>query len=409
MVDSSIVEFFPLLSRIDDDEVIVGRADTGDFVALPVVGWRIIQALSEGRPVTHVEKDMADDGIQVDVAGFVLQLADLGFVRAVDGVPDEAAPPPREPSLGWLQQRHVRWLVHPATALALALLVALGAAALVLDPGVRPHYRDLLFTSDTSVVLLGTTILFLVVVTMHELAHLVSARASGVPGRISLGTRLYSLVAQTDVSGLWVATRRERIRTYLAGMVLDVTWIAVLVLLRAAGLPEWPDRLAGAAVVLLLIGVAGQFQLFMRTDVYFVAAELVNARNLFEDATVLVLHALRGVLRRDRSEHPLGHLAPRERRAVTVYAWIMVIGSFAALAVFAAYLLPALVLLLVHAYGHVVDGLATGSQRLLIDGIVTMVVEGGTQVLVLTLFIRSRRAWWTALRRRFDEDPATEG
>ncbi len=42
-----------------------------------------------------------------------------------------------------------------------------------------------------------------VLIALHELGHLATARAAGAPARISLGTRLQFLVAQTDVSGVW--------------------------------------------------------------------------------------------------------------------------------------------------------------------------------------------------------------
>jgi hypothetical protein len=55
-------------------------------------------------------------------------------------------------------------------------------------------------------------VLFALTATVHELAHLAAARSLGVPARIGLSTRLFYLVAQTDVSGIWAAPRRARYR-----------------------------------------------------------------------------------------------------------------------------------------------------------------------------------------------------
>ncbi len=303
---------------------------------------------------------------------------------------------------------HVRFLVVPVALLLYAVAVVAGVVTLVVVPRTRPSFHDLLFTTSTSVVLLVTTLLFLAVVALHELSHLVSARASGVPARISLGTRLYSLVAQTDVSGLWAASRRDRLRTYLAGMVTDLVLASVLIVARALKLAPIPDALAAAAVVLILVGVAGQFQLCMRTDVYFVLAELARTRNLFEDATVLTLHTLARLLGHRGSDDPLARLDDRDRRVVSRYAWVMVLGTAAALSTFAVLLLPAIVLLLGQGLQRLRAGLETGDVLLVTDGALTLLIEGGTQVLVLVLMLRSRRGWVRDLRQRMAAPGETE-
>ena len=396
----TLVDFFDLVGREDGDEMIVGRSDTGDFVVLPTVGWQIIESLRAGRSVESLVRQFDEDGVDLDVPDVVDQLSSLGFVRSVGGTAVTSAPPERAPSLPWLQARHVHFLTHPLVGVVWLAVVAAGVLTLITTPRVRPNFRDLLFSDSTSLVLLGTTAMFLLVVALHEAAHLVSARASGVPARISLGTRLYSLVAQTDVSGLWASSRRERIRTYLAGMAFDLFFIAVLLLFRAHVLSGTLDALATALVVLLGVGIAGQFQLFMRTDVYFLAAEVLRARNLFEDATVLVIHTIRRAVGKAQPQHPLSSLPGRERKVISWYAVFMVLGTVVALSAFAFFILPALVLLLIRGAERLAMGIDQGNWALAADGALTLLIEGGTQVLVLVLLIRSRRAWVSSLRGR---------
>jgi putative peptide zinc metalloprotease protein len=409
----SRVEFFDLRTRPEDDgSVVVGRADIGDFVALPELGATIIRELSGGARIGDVEQALLKQGVEMDVAGFVAQLSGLGFVRAGDGIPDPAAPPARPGTLPRLRARHVRWLFTRPAYAAYLLTLAAAVTALVLQPRVRPHYGDIFFSGSTSAVLAGTTGLFLVIVALHEFAHLASARASGVPARISFGTRLYSLVAQTDVSGMWAAARAERLRTYLAGMGLDLVLASVLILARAADPGQaWPGRVMAAAVVMLIVGVAGQFQLFMRTDMYFVAADLLRARNLFEDSAVQLVHLLRVAVRRAPGTHPLAGLPRREHRVVKAYGLVMVAGTAAALAVFAVYLLPALVVLLDRGAHRLADGISSGNVPVAADGGVTLVVEGGTELVVVLLMLRSRLPWIRSLRGRLrppDQAPGRE-
>lgn len=401
----SQITFFELSTRVEEDgNVVVGRADTGVFVLLPEVGARIIQELNRGTCLGKVEESLSASGPAVDVVSFVRQLGECGFVRAVNGVPVIDAPSGRRASLPWLKDRHVAWMFTASAYAAYSLVVAAAVAVLVLQPRIRPHYADFFFSSSTSVVLAGSTALFIAIAALHEFAHLASARAAGVPARISLGTRLYSLVAQTDVSGMWAASRADRMRTYLAGMGMDLVLGSVLILARLlSGADGWPNHVMAAAVVLILTGIAGQFQLFLRTDLYFIAADWLKARNLFEDATVQLGHTVRSWTRQGHNAHPLAGLLPGERRVVKGYCVVMIAGTLVSLTVFAAYLLPALVLLLIRAAHHLSGGIASHHVMVALDGAITIVVESGTELLVAILALRSLPPWLRRLRCRLSQ------
>lgn len=405
----SRVEFFALRTRAEDDgSIVVGRADTGDFVSLPELGAVIIHELDSGARIAEVEQNLSARGAEIDVADLVRQLGEFGFVRAVDGIPDPDAPAARPASLPWLRACHVRWLFTWQAYAVYLLVVATAAAALIVQPHVRPRYGDIFFSGSTSVVLAGSTALFLVIVALHEFAHLASARASGVPARISFGTRLYWLAAQTDVSGMWAASPGERLRTYLAGMCMDLVFGSALVLERAVRVASGTlDHVIAAEIVFILIGIAAQFQLFTRTDIYFVAAHLLRARNLFEDATVQVIHTLRSLIGEIPGTHPLAELPDRERRVVRAYSLVMVLGTLTVLTVLAVYVLPALVILLARGAHRLAEGISYSNFPLALDGGATLVVEGGGELLVVVLILRSRMPWINSLRARLQSGDST--
>src|SRR5262245_43986249 len=140
----SRVEFFDLRMRAEDDgSVVVGRADTGDFVLMPELGARIMLELTGGSRLAEVEGKFSAKGVEIDVADFVWQLGRLGFVRTIDGIPDLDAPTVRPATLPWLQPRHVRWLFARPAYAVYVLVVAAGAATLALQPSVRPRYGDI--------------------------------------------------------------------------------------------------------------------------------------------------------------------------------------------------------------------------------------------------------------------------
>ncbi|MFC5946366.1 hypothetical protein ACFPZ4_33675, partial [Micromonospora harpali] len=276
-------------------------------------------------------------------------------VAAVDGQPVPGAPVPAA-TLPRLRRRHVRWLV--ARPVAVAVLAVTGAAAVtaLLAPGVLPSHRDLLWSPHASLVLAGNAAVAWSIVLLHELAHLLTARAHGVPGRLGLGTRLQFLVAQTDVSGIWAAPRSARLTVYLAGMAVNVVVASVAVLVHAAAAPGTvADRAAAGVLLLAVLPLPVQFLVFMRTDVYFVLQDVAGARNLYADGAAYARWWLRRAARRPGVDPSLA-LPARERRAVRWYALLLVVGTAACLAVAATVTVPFTLALLVDAAGGLRPG-----------------------------------------------------
>ncbi|MFD4259035.1 hypothetical protein ACFWR9_15745 [Streptomyces sp. NPDC058534] len=113
-------------------------------------------------------------------------------------MPDVA--PPRA-SLPWLGPHQVRLALHPALPVLGGVLLTVAVVVLFRRPDLVPGYRDLLWSPHGSLVLLSGAAAGWTLLLAHEPAHLVTARAAGVPGRMRLGTRLQFLVMQTDISG----------------------------------------------------------------------------------------------------------------------------------------------------------------------------------------------------------------
>lgn len=333
LTETTVVRLRPLAYRHDDPEWIVGSVDSGDFVALPAIAVEAMRLLDEGQPIDAVRAQLRGrHDRDIDVAGFVQGLIDLGFVSQVDDAA-VAGPPPMRSSLPWLRPGHVRWLTRAPVAAVLGVLVV---AALVSLPGVVPHYGDLLWGPHSGLVLLGNAAIAWSIIYLHELAHLATARAAGVPGRMGLGTRLQFLAAQTDVSGVWAVDRRARMTVYLAGIAVNVAVAAGAILFRVTAGPDTTaGRLLAATAMLSLVLIVPQFLLFMRTDLYFVLQDLTGSRNLYGDGSAYVVSRLRR-----SATDPSAALPANERRAVHAYAIVLVIGTMLSLAVAVTVTLP---------------------------------------------------------------------
>lgn len=393
-----------LAVRRDRDEWIVGRMTTRTFVALPAAGARAVELLGAGLSVGRTEETLrAETGEEFDIADFVGDLAALGFVARIGdhAVPD--AEPPRA-SLPWLRPRHVRLALHPVLPLLVGALLAAAVVVLVRRPDLLPGYRDLLWSRHGSVVLLSGAAAGWTLLLAHELAHLVTARAAGVPGKMRLGTRLQFLVMQTDISGIELAPRRHRLTAYLAGIALNLSVASSLVL--ALALTETGTivhRLLAAALLLALLPLPFQCMVFTRTDLYFVLQDLTGCRDLYGDGLAYARYRARrsvrnvrtgrtgrrGVRAGGRDQDPSARLPAHERRAVRLYSVVLVVGTAACLTFMAAVTLPVDVALLVRAVRGLGPGHGLAGNA---DAVTVLVVLGGVNVLWLVTWWRNRRS-----------------
>ncbi|MEU9647978.1 hypothetical protein AB0E00_03515 [Streptomyces sp. NPDC048110] len=387
-----------LAVRPDRDEWIVGRMATRTFVALPAAGARAVELLREGRSVTRTEETLrAETGEEFDIADFVGDLTALGFVAQIGDRPVPDVEPPRA-SLPWLRPRHVRLALHPVLPLLVGALLAAALVVLVRRPDLVPGYRDLLWSRHGSVVLLSGAAAGWALLLAHELAHLITARAAGVPGKMRLGTRLQFLVMQTDISGIELAPRRHRLTAYLAGIALNLSVASSLVLVLAATeTGTTAHRLLAAALLLALLPLPFQCMVFTRTDLYFVLQDLTGCRDLYGDGLAYARYrfrrAVRPVRRGPRAEaardDPSSRLPAHERRAVRIYSVVLVVGTAACLTFMAAVTLPVDLALLARAVRGLgpEHGLAGNA-----DAVTVLVVLGGVNVLWLVTWWRNRRS-----------------
>ncbi|MEV8603193.1 hypothetical protein AB0465_25355 [Streptomyces griseoviridis] len=382
--------------RRDRDEWIVGRLSTRTFVAVPAAGARAIELLGEGHSVARTAEILrAETGEELDVTDFVWDLTALGFVARIGDRPVPDTEPPRA-TLPRLRARHVRWALHPALPVLVGALLAAAVVVLIRRPDLVPGYRDLLWSPHGSLVLVTGAAAGWTLLLAHELAHLVTARAVGVPATMRLGTRLQFLVMQTDISGIELASRRHRLTAYLAGIALNLAVASSLVLLLAGtDTGTTVHRLLAAGLLLALMPLPFQCMVFTRTDLYFVLQDLTGCRDLYGDGLAYARHVFRRTVRWPRRAgaaepvDPSARLPAHERRAVRLYSAVLVVGTALCLTFLAAFTLPADVTLLVRAVR------ALGPERGLAanaDAAAVLVVLGGVNILWLVTRWRNRRS-----------------
>lgn len=352
------VAVYPFTRQAEGEEIVIGRPDIGVFLALPPEAVEILDLLRTGETVGRVQEIFQQKyGETPDMEEFLGLLHGKGFVRVRppgDPVRNEpvraaeaAAPPANAPAPlpGPAPVRYhfadfpvslARTLFGP-TALAIgAVIFALAVAAAVIDPSLRPHRNDLVFTSHQTLKTLALILMGYTTVFIHEMGHLIAARAVGVSSRLGISSRMWVLVAETDMTGLWSVPKRQRYLPMLAGPVIDVVSASLITLVLFArhqgwiALPGVAEELGAAMVVVYLLRLLWQCFFFVRTDFYYVIAAFFGCKNLMKDTQVHIGNLLRRFFGRkppvDQSGIPEG-----ERKVIRSYAWIWLLGRVLAL------------------------------------------------------------------------------
>ena len=341
----TLVRVRPFDHRPEGDAVIIGDVERQVFLSIPAEGLDLLHSLAAGKSVGEAVRLYEQKYSETpDITDFLDALGDEGFVEidekvaaAVAGPVAAAVPAPkprRSFSLNWLSPAVARRLVSLPVMIACVLIVAAGVYLVVDDPGLLPTPGEtLLFPIHFAALTWATFILTLVGVAIHEAAHMVAARAAGVPSRLVIGNQLYVLVVQTDMSGIWLAPRRRRFVAFIAGTLIDGVLASSFVVALWAGrhgylqLPEWVALLLTALLFTYLVRMIWQSFLFMRTDGYYIVATALGCRNLMSDTEDF----LRNLVLRRRSRVDQSGVPKREMRIVRWYSVAWLGGRFIAL------------------------------------------------------------------------------
>jgi putative peptide zinc metalloprotease protein len=407
--DSSQLRLYPLSIHPEGQGWIVGREESGVFVEIPAAGVTLLRALQAGCSVAEAVDEVSRvEGQFVDGQDFVGTLQELGFVASIGGDQCDTATTP--PSLRWLRPEHVRWIFTRTAYVCLGFFTIANLAIALLHDELVPSYRQFFVTNWQGFNVAWCTALFIAALGAHELAHLAAARSENVYARISLGTRLNFLCAQTTVSGLWGAPRRLRFRVFLAGIGMDLFIIsACLCAIRVLGLTGFGLRSLQALILSLFISIAGEFALYMRTDIYYVLQEALHCKNLYADAWRYARYVIHKILiltgfSATSAEAAVSNIPESERRAVRIYAVIMVAGTSVSLYLLVFYGIPIMLTLLARAFDEIIGGVRAGEPLRIADGLAVVAVEGSLQLIFVKTFFkqhgaRLRTAWAVAHQR----------
>jgi hypothetical protein len=398
---NSLVSVYPFSRQIDGEEIIIGRADISVFLALPLDAIDILDSLANGKTVGETQLLYQEKYSEVpDIEDFLNLMEQEGFVGPqktdITNQTQSFLKTTRVPAhfhfTNFPQSLAQKLFSRPAL-IVYSILIILALASIVVEPSLIPGWDALLFKENITLMRLIIVIMGYTAVFLHEMAHLVAARAVGVLSRLGISNRMWVLVAETDMTGMWSIPRNQRYIPFLAGPLLDAVSASILVLVfftadRGLIIISPVIFLLGRAMLLrYLLNLLWQCYFFVRTDFYYVIASIFKCKNLMSDTTVFLRNQISKIIPLiqyvDQSNIPNS-----EMQFIRWYTIIWIIGRIAALYVLFSITIPLLYNYCVIVFSALSIGYQNNPYKF-IDAILISSIFFVTQSIGLCLWIRS--------------------
>lgn len=288
---NSSVQLKQLSKQVEDGVAIIGR--NGQFLELPQEGLQFIDWLNAGLTVSEARQrfeatfnPFPDDELMAVMDAFL----EHGFIASVDGsilVTEETLV---QDDTGWVSQEWAQRLFSTPMLIGWLLFVTPAICGWVVTPGLWPQYRDYFWIEYNFIIILVGLLVWLVHMFLHELFHLVAARAKGISATITWTQRVgFIPMSQTIMHDIWAVPRTHRFLPLAAGMVFDLFYLSILLYLllghtyQLFTLPLIGIQFLKFLALSLILAVTAQFWLFSKMDGYFLLSAILGQRNLQSD------------------------------------------------------------------------------------------------------------------------------
>lgn len=341
----------PLSVQKEGESYYIGNAELDEFYQFPEEGLSIIRMLQDGASVATIETTLAQTSDEsIDVREFIDTLLEIGFIHpeaerhrfqeSVEAVRNT------DKRLVFRANPRIARMVFSWPSLALYLgIVGYAAYSAIQDPQLRLNLEAFYLERNLTLTLVVLLLMYAFTASLHELGHMLAAARQGVDSRLGFSNRLWDIVAEADMTGLLALPREKRYLPMAAGMLVDVFSIAAITLILKWLFANSPNgfaiQLLQALALQITISITWQFNIFLRTDVYYLICNYFGYADLNAQAYHFYqnqLHAFSFGLLGKRTEP----LKPQQVIIARTFFAIWLIGRIASIGFLVLILIPTL-------------------------------------------------------------------
>jgi putative peptide zinc metalloprotease protein len=395
----------PFSRQESGEEIIIGHLDAGVFLALPHEAVQVLDDLSAGKTMAETSELYTQRYGEIpDLEDFLQLMVQKGFVHPQSEGDDATAAsavsqaPGRKYHFSNVSERLAKSLFGGPALCLYGLVIAAGIWVAFQDPSIVPGRKALYFKHLHTLKILGVATFSLVTLLIHEMSHLLAARAVGVKSRMGIGHRLWVVVAETDLTGLWSVPKKERFLPILAGPLADMTSAALILLViygqHQGWIPVPPLALEMIRAIFFsyVLQITWQLFFFVRTDLYYVFSTYFDCKNLLGDTEVFLKNRLAGLVPAIRVTDQ-SHIPAKERRVIRFYSAVWLFGRTVALFLLFSVTIP-LTLSYVHKIWSALQGGYGANGAAYLDALTSVVLSTALFGIGMGLWIRSLVRQW---------------
>ncbi|MBF6977480.1 hypothetical protein IFO72_09550 [Streptococcus macedonicus] len=248
-----------------------------DTVEVPEIGGIIFEKLKFSN-IDQVDKEILKEfGVEVDTKDFLNDLNSINFL-----VDKNHKVGKLEYSIGKILNKILYSKISYTVYFLLFMSIIFLCSLKKIDFFWNYKY---IFIFDNNVnSIIAYTLLVWISVFCHEIMHYLTSSGFKIASKISLGTRMQFLVAQTTILNPYQLSSKERIKVYISGILGDYIVCAICIL----GIYLVDNTFIASILRCLLYikttAIIWQFLFYMKTDIYFVFSTLKKEHNLMNDA-----------------------------------------------------------------------------------------------------------------------------
>jgi putative peptide zinc metalloprotease protein len=287
----SLITTVPLETSCSGEEVVIGSSCLNtSFIKSTPIGLQAIELLNQGRSLSETEDVLSNQYRQdVSIKELIKILFEVNLISSIDDKHINVGYKTNEQSTSkWIKIINV-FFSRSAYLIYLLLFVT----AVVMNAHRLMNFPQLYssviqFAVQFPVV---TILIAWLLVLKHEWFHYLAALSLAVPAQIKIGSRYIFIVLETQSDAINLIEKGQRYRFYLAGMLWDL--LIIVILLHINNLLALLDikidaRLINLCILQTIAGIIFQFDIFFKTDLYFVLTDYFGKDNLYTNSGILL-------------------------------------------------------------------------------------------------------------------------
>lgn len=313
----SIIELRLSMQKLNNDSYIIGNINTNIFLEAPKEIKYVLEFIDGKNTLGEVEKKLEYKyNLNIDIINFIQELHEQNLVYSIDG---QIIGNDNEVIYTPIVKKIANIFFNSKMHLFYLILIFFNIFLIFSNNNNLPNYHSSeIIPSKPGLSLLLFFIISWCITCLHETGHFLAAVNQKIPVKIKLSLRLFFLVVESDINGVWAIKKNNRYICYLAGIYIEnLILCIVLITKKFLYFNFMYIQISNAIILIIFINFIWQFMIFLRTDFYLIILNFCETSSIHD----VSIKALKEKILLKKSEYSLNNKN-------ILYIFIYILGFF---------------------------------------------------------------------------------